>query len=150
MCLETSDQHRELVARLKSVIYPWRRLTIAVDGVDHSGKSTMARYLSWQLGMPVIETDLFLAESKDGLPTYRWEMLAQVVSSRHQLDRPVIVEGIFVRSILEKLGTSPDFSIYVECIGHQGSVNWQNAFSIYQAKYKPRESAAFVFAHDGQ
>src|SRR5690606_41471548 len=65
---------------------------IAIDGVDGAGKTELARYLSWQLGMPAVETDLFLIP-ESGL-TYRQEDLAEVVHGRLRHDRPLIVEGV--------------------------------------------------------
>jgi hypothetical protein len=49
-----------LLNRLRSLCLPWRAMTIGVDGRNGAGKSSLARYISWQLGMPVLETDLWL------------------------------------------------------------------------------------------
>jgi shikimate kinase len=52
---------------------------VATDGVDGSGKTALGRYLSWQIGSSLIETDLFLTGHE---PSYRMEE-----------DRPVLCKG---------------------------------------------------------
>ena len=60
-------------------------MTIAVDGVDHAGKSSLARFLSWQLQMPVIETDFTLVRSSSP-PTHDAGLLRKLVEDRHHLN----------------------------------------------------------------
>jgi len=47
-----------LLTHLRSFCLPWRAMIIAIDGRNGAGKTSLARYLAWQLGMPVLETDL--------------------------------------------------------------------------------------------
>jgi hypothetical protein len=54
-----TQDHACLRDAIREALGPWRRFVIALDGVDAAGKSTLARYLAWQLGMPAIETDLY-------------------------------------------------------------------------------------------
>ena len=55
----TTSAHEELLSELEKFVLPWRKLTIAVDGITGSGKSCLSRYLAWQLDMPAIDTDMF-------------------------------------------------------------------------------------------
>ena len=142
--MEICDQHRELVSRLKPVIVPWRKLTIAIDGVDNSGKSTLGRFLAWQLGMPLIETDLLLKD-KDGAIDHDLATFKRLLNARHDLNRPAIVEGVLMLRTLESVSVKPDFLIYVEATGREGSLVWQGAFNAYAAKYRPRENANYTF-----
>ena len=124
---------------------PWRKLTIAIDGVDNSGKSTLGRFLAWQLGMPVIETDLLLdreaTDIKHDLSTLR-----RLLSALHDLNRPAIVEGVLVLRTLERVSVSPEYLVYVEAKGRGGSHTWQGEFAQYAQTYLPRERAQFTFA----
>lgn len=52
-----------LLAHLRSFCLPWQALTIAIDGRNGAGKTPVARYLTWQLGMPMLETDLWLTST---------------------------------------------------------------------------------------
>jgi len=89
-----TEQHRKVRDVIRAALGSWRRFLVAVDGVDAAGKSNFARYLGWQLGMPAIETDLFLDDNR-GL-NYRLHQLNSVVQASR--DRPVIVEvfGCFI------------------------------------------------------
>jgi hypothetical protein len=77
-------------------------LLIGVDGRDGAGKSSVASWLAWQLGMPVIHLDLFLMLGADPL-AWRTDDLNRAIGSR--LDhptrpRPVIVEGVLLLDAL--------------------------------------------------
>lgn len=100
-----------LLTCLRSFCLPWRALTIAIDGRNGAGKTSLARYLAWQLGMPVLETDLWLSSTSP--VTHRIDALREVVRSRHRQDRPVIIEGIMMQRTLELLGVRPDYLIVV-------------------------------------
>jgi len=77
-------KHRETLHFVKKIIYPWRKLTIGIDGVDGVGKSPLARFLSWQLGMPSVETDMFLKKGET-YPSLRYNELKNLVEFRHSL-----------------------------------------------------------------
>jgi uridine kinase len=142
--MEICDQHRDLVSRLRPIILPWRKLTIAIDGVDNSGKSTLGRFLAWQLGMPLIETDLLLKD-KGGDIDHDLVTLTRLLKARHDLNRPAIVEGVLIMRTLESISVRPEFLIYVEAAGREGSEVQREAFKAYAAKYRPRVSANYTF-----
>ena len=93
--------------------------------------------------MPAIETDLFLAEDELVWDTCRLE---QLINARFDKSRPVIVEGILLLNNLERIGLKPDYLIYVENQSFDGSDKWQDIFKTYEEKFKPRESADFIFS----
>ncbi len=142
--MQITDQHKDLVSRLKCVLDPWRKFTIAVDGVDDSGKSSLGRFLAWQLGMPLIETDLLL-DRQPGHIGHDITTFSRLLAMRHDQDRPVIVEGVFVLKTLAKAGAMADFSIYVAAAGREGSHAWKVDFETYEAEYKSRQNANCMF-----
>lgn len=101
----------DLLTHLRSFCLPWRALTIAIDGRNGAGKTSVARHMAWQLGMPVLETDLWLSSTSP--VTHRTDELREMVLSRHRQDRPVIIEGVMMLSTLERIGVQPDYFVFV-------------------------------------
>lgn len=134
-----SPDHERIVEWLKPKILPWRKMTIAIDGVDGSGKSTLSRFLAWQLGMPVIETDLALVNGNE-TPSHDIALIERLIKARHNLNRPVIVEGVFVLSLLEPFGVIPEILIRIQAKGISRSGSWPKKFKQYNETY-PRSSA---------
>ncbi len=112
-----SALHLELSNVIWDALSKWSPFTIAVDGVCGAGKSTLARYLAWKLGMSIVETDMFLIDEPGSLDHRNLEML-NAIQSRLKSNRPVIVEGIFVLHTLASLKICPDFIVLVEQEGH--------------------------------
>jgi hypothetical protein len=136
--------HIRLRDAICSQLNGWRRFIIAVDGVDGVGKSTLSRYLAWQLGMPVIETDLFLVRGTGRLE-YRLDALRAVLANRLEMGRPVLFEGLRPLSTLKAFGESADFVVWVEQDGREGSLSFQEELAQYLAAFNPKERADFVF-----
>jgi hypothetical protein len=139
-----TDQHRKLRDDIRAALGSWRRFLIAVDGVDGAGKSNLARYLAWQLGMSAIETDLFLDSSKVGL-NYRFQELRSAISKRLSRDRPVIVEGVAVLRLLRHLSLTQEYLVWVEQEGHDGSHSLGSDIAGYEAEFTPRNHANSIF-----
>jgi hypothetical protein len=138
-----SSEHRTLrEAVCLAIGEKWRRFLIGVDGVDGAGKSTLARYLSWQLGIPSIETDLFL-ERGQGPSALRHEELRRAIQSRLEDDRPVIVEGVFLLKTFESLDLQPDYLIYVAREEYRGTTQFN--FPEYDTRFKCRQVTNFVY-----
>jgi hypothetical protein len=115
-------------------------LTIAIDGIDHAGKSSLARFLAWQLGMPALETDLFLMK---GPSVYCCDhaSLRKFIMMRHDMQRPVIVEGVFVLRSLRLAGIDPELLIRVESHSEPRQGSWPEEFTAYQREF-PRAAAS--------
>lgn len=131
---EPAPEFRAALRWLQPQLIPWRKLTIAVDGVDGAGKSPFARFLSWQTGMPCIEMDvLFDPNASDPIPNPT--LLSRLVAARHERDRPVIVEGLFVLKSLASAGVAADILIRVSATGRQGSHTWAGLFAAYRQSH---------------
>lgn len=136
--LPHTKQHKELRVDILTKLSSWKRFIIAIDGDNDAGKSSLARYLAWQTGIAVIETDLFM-ESLRPL-NHRYDHLAAAVSSRLMRDQPVIVEGVQILQTLEQIDIDPDYLIVVEFGGRDGSYTLSEQFKIYRQQYKRRLS----------
>lgn len=145
--MKLSENHEKLISELKTKVYPWRKYLIAVDGITGSGKSGLSRYIAWQLDMPTIETDM-LRVMDDKQPSYRLKELGNLIQARHELDRPVIVDGIFLLDTLNKLAIKPDYIIYVENKEADPGYALRDSFPKYLGEYKPEEIADYVFNTD--
>ena len=139
----SSEQDR-LVASLRILVQPWRKLTIAIDGRDHTGKSTLARYLAWQLDMPLVETDFALVAS-GSLPRWDTQLISRLLAHRHSNDRPVLVEGVFLLQNLAQVGIAADFVVRVTHPSERGSLTWAEAFADYETKYYPCSAPSIEF-----
>lgn len=143
----TTSGHEELLSELEKLVLPWRKLTIAVDGITGSGKSCLSRYLAWQLDIPAIDTDMFRIRS-DEQPSYRYSELENLIQARHEMNRPVILEGIFMCHTLEQLGIEADFLIYVENSEANCGLALKESLPRYLTKYRPKKIAQNVFSTD--
>ena len=141
---DVTEQHKELVHCVRKALGEWHKFTIAIDGFDGSGKSTLGRYLSWQTEISIIEIDMLLNSKKEGL-TYRLDDVKRLIETRHSLNRPVIIEGVFLLRFLEEINLEPDYLIYIEKQDHEGSITWGKDFAEYQTKYRARDGASFIF-----
>jgi uridine kinase len=142
--MEILQKHREIISQVRPLVVPWRRLTIGIDGADGAGKSTLARFLAWQLEMPVLETDMFLEKGRF-YPYLKFDELSNLIDWRHSLNRPIIVEGIFLLETLECINVSLDVLIYVVNKDFEGSRQLQARLGMYKDKYKPNQFANFLF-----
>ncbi len=80
-----------------------RNIEIANGQINHSGKSTLARYLAWQLDISVIELDPC---RKFGVCPIKTDpdILGHLIKARHKMNRLVVVEGILVLEVLNTIG----------------------------------------------
>lgn len=120
-------------------------MTIAIDGTDYSGKSTLARFLAWQLEMPAVETDFALLQG-DGPPTHDAKLVERLVRTRHNWNRPVIVEGVFVLRLLGQLGIQPEVVIRAESRSCQRTSSWCEAFEEYNEDHIRSVSPDYLYS----
>jgi tRNA A37 threonylcarbamoyladenosine biosynthesis protein TsaE len=72
----------QVLARLQNELGPdCKPLLIAIDGADGVGKSSLASWLAWQLGMPVVHFDLYLIRDSKPLQ-WRTDELARIIGVR--------------------------------------------------------------------
>jgi hypothetical protein len=131
----------ELLRHVKDKLGPNRKaLLIAIDGADGVGKSSLASWLAWQLGMPSVHLDLYLIRDSKPL-TWMTDEVARLIQTRINLEMPVIVEGIFVLDALDQINLSPDFLIYVR---GEGGHSLSAALSGYRERRNPISRAHCV------
>lgn len=142
-------EYQALLEWLRPQLIPWRKMIIAIDGVDHAGKSSLARFLAWQCEMPAIETDFTLTKGIKSswgscipAPVHDTSLLKTLIEHRHKLNRPVLVEGVFVLQQLEAINFEPDLLIEIQAIGVKGT--WEKKFAEYRLKHPRSASPDFV------
>lgn len=132
----------ELLARLPST-----QGVIAVDGYHGSGKTTLALALSDRIGLPVVHLDDFLERDRGHfVAALRYGELEPVVR-----DRRVIVEGVCVLTVLERMGVLPDAMIYVDDsppppTSPRGRGPLAAEVAAYHTRVRPREMATLIYA----
>ncbi len=142
--LVTPPPYFELRRLLRSALgFPAERkpLLIGIDGIDGSGKSSAASWLSWQLEMPDIHLDLYLVRDSEPL-AWRYDDLSRVLDAQIALQRPVIVEGVMLLRVLRKIGRAPDFLVFVEKDQHEGCL--RDELESYFGIEQPEKHAAFA------
>jgi adenylate kinase family enzyme len=115
-------------------------LLIAIDGADLSGKSSLASWLAWQLGMPAVQLDLYLI----GLHPIQWqtEDFARVVAKRIDSRRPIIVDGVLILDVLDKIGRRADFLVFVN--GGYAESSLAPQIAAYQSRRESSKQANFI------
>ena len=128
--LVTSDQE-QLAAALSGDCQPWRAMIIGIDGRDGEGKSHLGRFLAWRLHMPCLETDTFL-QTRTGAYSLRTDDLRRAIRTRLDLERPVIVEGVFLLRTLQLIGEEVERLVCVK----KEPANDTSGFEIELADYR--------------
>lgn len=122
---------------------------IAIDGRMGAGKSTLGRFLAWYFNVTLVETDPFL--QRDGTLSRRTDEIKRIVSDRFECEspRPVLIEGVGMRELLQVLGRAADAHIYVTNVADRNEVD--PLVLKYEANFKPRENATFLVevTHEG-
>jgi hypothetical protein len=130
----------ELLCRVREALTPNRLpVLIAIDGADGCGKSSLASWLAWQLGMPAVQLDLYLTS----LHPIKWleTELARIIAHRLDNGRPIIVDGVCILDALNNLGREAGFLIFVTGGYEQSSLVPQVA--AYRSRRRPDEMANF-------
>jgi uridine kinase len=112
---------------------------IAIDGADGVGKSALASWLAWQLGMPAVHLDMFMVRDSDPLQ-WRADELKRIIGSRVESGNPVIVEGVLVLDALEQISRRPDFMIFIR---GEGSHCLEGRLCDYRLRRDPQTASHF-------
>ena len=106
--MEDKSDPSEILEILKKNNY---RL-IAIDGVDGSGKSSLSKNISEELGYCHINLDNYLEKNRGNFVKYiKYEVLQNKIQS---IKKTIIIEGVCVLAVLNKLGMRPDYLIYIK------------------------------------
>lgn len=133
--------YREVRDAVWDCLPEWKRFTIAIDGRDGAGKSSLARYLAWQLGMSAFELDTF--RDLTGTPfDFRLDDLRRALAYRHERNCPLVVEGITVLSVLARLGVTVDYLVFVDHVDEL-LPPVDDVLQVYFQKFTPLERADF-------
>jgi len=137
--IEIPDKLEECVEAIWKDLGEWRSYIIAFDGRLGAGKSVAGRYTSYRLNMPVLESDLFLK----GNGTFKYkESLKDILTTRLDLNRPLIIEGIFAARILFELGFKADFLVRIVA-NNSNFVDESNEHATYEIEFTPNEIVEF-------
>ena len=117
---------------------------IGIDGRKGAGTSSVAAWLGWQLGLPVISLDLYRTDSGSPLD-WRYQEITRVLESGYGRGYPVIVEGICLCQVLQELGEIPDFLVWVQNDG-QPEPGLEEPTTGYINKFDPVLNADFTLA----
>jgi hypothetical protein len=108
----------QLARALRRVLPRKRHTLVAVDGVDHSGKTPLAIGLAERLPATVISVDHFLNRHRGSyLRSLRWRQLRQTIIAQSGI---VILEGVCVRFVLSRLRLRAFRHIYVKSVSEHG------------------------------
>ena len=152
--MEILPKHRVLLDQLRDNIPSRRALIIGIDGLNGVGKSTLARFLSWQLEMPTLELDMFMIKSKKPTgtntpPGFNLKIIKQIIEERNGLNRPIIVEGVFLLDVLKSIEKSPDILIFVTttdtALVYDAPGSLRARLQPYMDKYDPQSKANYCY-----
>jgi hypothetical protein len=115
--LQPIENSIDLLRTLQRKLGPNRLpLIIGIDGRSGAGKSSLASWLAWQLGMPSVHLDLYVERDSEPL-SWRYEDVARITTARLVLAQPIIVEGICLCQPLQAIDRDPDYWVWVENLG---------------------------------
>ena len=142
------DPTMEYIAEdIKRRCVPWRAMIIGVDGRDGEGKSTFARYRAWRLEMPCIDLDMFLNTGK-GEYDLRFDDLSRAICTGLNLNRPVLVEGIFLLQMLRELNFPTEILVYAKKRPPNLTSTFEAKLRDYRHPFKPEAVAQHVYVWD--
>ena len=120
---------------------------VTIDGRDGVGKTTLGRYLAWHFNVTLIETDLFLIPAVDFL-IHLDDQINRIIERRITTPLPVIVEGVSMLQLMQRMNRVADFSIYLTNPRRSGSRLMERRLSAYEATFGPAAKASVVVEID--
>jgi hypothetical protein len=141
---------RHSIAEIAEQIRPFDTSLIAIDGKPGVGKTTFAAHLSALLTIRAVHLDDYLRRNRIGFTDFlRYEDLRRSLRGR-----PVIVEGVCMLDVLDRLALRPDSFIYVQAPFADQYLDQSHPLirevSAYTDRLQPAEEANFVFVQAGR
>ena len=139
----------EVITQLRQRLHPRRAMIVGIDGPHREDRSTLARRLAAELGISVVELDLFLPV--DALwPDLCLGDLWRVLHSCLDRDWPVIVEGVCLLRVLRELPLPCDVLVYVRRNRDMLSKAGNEVLSLrvitgYQREFQPEAHADLIY-----
>ena len=107
---ETDGSREQSIAEIANRIRQSNASLIAIDGLPGAGKTTFAARLSALLTVRTVHLDDYLRRNCIGFTDYlRYNDLQRAL-----LERPVIVEGVCMLEVLDRLALRPDQFVYLQ------------------------------------
>ena len=116
---------------------------VTIDGREGVGKTTLGRYLAWRFNVTLIETDLFLIPTRDYV-VYLDDQINRIIERRITSPLPVIVEGVAMLQLMQRINRIPDFSMYLTNPRQSSSPIMERQLSAYEAAFAPSATANIV------
>jgi cytidylate kinase len=116
---------------------------VTIDGREGVGKTTLGRYLAWTFNVTLIETDLFLIPAQDYL-IHLDDQVNRIVERRVSTPSPVLLEGIAMMQLMQRIHRSPAFAIWLTRRGHASGPLLAKRLADYEAQFAPAERASLA------
>ena len=102
-----------------------------MEGFTGSGKSRLSNDLGRDLEATVIQTDEYVAVGDESQPypdRLAYGLLAIAIASARSTDSLIVVEGICLRYVLQRLSLSADIFVYIKRVARNGL--WHDGFHL--------------------
>jgi hypothetical protein len=122
---------------------------IGIDGGLGAGKTTLAERLSGELLCPCVHLDAFLTPGQASfLPSIQYGRLAAALAG---VTGTVVIEGICLLAVLERLALDADYLIFVEADSARARPSSLLAGEMrsYARAYAPRSRAHRILSREG-
>jgi uridine kinase len=120
---------------------------VTIDGRDGVGKTRLGRFLAWYFNVTLVETDLFLIPAEDYV-IYLDDQINRIIERRVSSRLPVIVEGVAMLQLMQRINRVAAFSIYVENPNRSSGKRLDEMLTAYEADFSPSASASLVVTID--
>ena len=105
-------------SKITTVLRTMQPRFVGIDGVDGSGKSLLASLLSRKLGWPHINLDDYVEENMGQYVGHiHYDEVRNILN---KTEGSIIIEGICLLAVLERLERHLDLLIYVKRVAHYG------------------------------
>jgi len=121
----------QVLLRTRGTLPGRRPPLVAIDGLGGAGKTTLARRLAELAeGQSISVDDYVVPQQGSYLPHLRYDVLSRdLVAARESSAKVIVLEGLCIRSVLAKLESVPDVTVYVRRVDEYGEWTDEHYFS---------------------